>query len=304
MIELLIAVSIMTFASASMLALMYHSNNTNWKVSNKLDATNQARIAVERMARDVRMGRSIGDVYGDPIQLSPPPNEVIGWQGSDRFPSINNPVYGGGAQPPGGWPTSWPNPPWQLSNTCLIVQVPIFYANPNNPADPMNGWPTMISAGNPPQNKDNVETHIYMVRQDPDQVNNPGEWQIQFFKAPGANIVNGYVAANNVFGPEVICKGIIGPLDPVSNQPKIFQFLDRIDATGTPKDAIDGPQAANYTGILVNLEIRKHDSGANGANARDAEGNTKHSSVVALKTEIFMRNNALATTTGNPNIAP
>lgn len=306
-IEMLISTLIMSLVSSALLGLLMLNDRAAARVSDKTDCINNARTAIERAGRDIRMARSLGDVYGGDLITG---GGGMRTQGSNTFPSATDPLYGAGQAPPQGWPlasspaaSTWPAPPWTLSNTCLVAQVPIFYANPNNSMDAANGWPTMIpqGAGNPPTTcpQDNVETHVYRVVPDPDQAGHPGEYQLEMSVIPGYPVQQAgapqtllYNPASVVTQPRVLLKGIVGPLDSSTGLPKTFQYLNKIDGTGTPTDSVQSALVPNFTGVVMNYEIKVHNQ-------------MQAAQVMAFKTEVFLRNNALATTTGQPStVAP
>ncbi len=303
LIEMLISTMIMSLVSSALLGLLMLNDRAAARVSDKTDCINNARTVIERVGRDVRMARSLGDVYGGDLITG---GGGMRTQGSNTFPSATDPLYGASQAPPQGWPsqsspasTMWPSPPWTLTNTCLVAQVPIFYANPTNSMDPSNGWPTMIpqGAGNPPTvcPQDNVETHVYMVVADPDQVNHSGEYQLEMAALPGYPVQEAgapqnllYNPANVITQPRVLLKGIVGPIDTSSGLPKVFQYLNKIDGTGTPQDSVSSATVPNFTGVVMNYEIK-------------VQNQMQAPQVMAFKTEVFLRNNALATTTGQPS---
>lgn len=285
LVELVVSTLIMTFVSTAIFALLANMGTLSQKVSNKMDSVNAARTVLEKISQDVRTGRSLGDVFGSQVILSPATATsavVMGTQGSDVFPAQLNPVYGAGQQPPnGGWP--WGGGPYQLNRTTLIVQVPVFTGN---------GFPTAIPAGsgNPAAAtvQDNVETHIYRVVADPDVINHPGEYVLQVSRIPGF-MVNGYAPGAVNSRPQTILSGIVGPFDAQGNL-NVFQYLDKTNDATAGDTSISNPALiANYTGVIVNLEILKHEDG----NLRPQ--------ALAVKTEVFLRNNALATTVGQPS---
>lgn len=280
-VELMVSVLVMTFASTAIFSLLISTADMSQKVSNKMDSVNACRNVMERLSKDVRMGRALGDVYGSNVELwtdTVTGQPVLGFQGSDAFPANRNPCYGSGQTPIGGWP--WTGPPYQLNNTTMIVQTPIFGAS---------GYPTSVpsGSGNPalPSAQDNVETHIYKVIPDPDQLRNPGQFILQMSKIAGFPTA-GYNPAVISSAPQTILTGIVGPMDS-QGQPKIFQYLDKTDASGTPQDTFADPgTVANCTGVIVNLEVMKQLEGA------------RRPAALGLKTEVFLRNNALSTTVG------
>jgi type II secretory pathway pseudopilin PulG len=305
LVEMLVTTVIMSIIALSFMGMLLVNFHTNAKVDNVQDTANAMRIIKERIGRDVRMGRSLGDVYGDLVQ---DPTSLIWYlQGSDSFPSANDPVYGG---TPPTTPTGWPAPPYRLGNQCLIVQMPVL--DDHNDTVSLHqrnagakGWPTMITTaeGNPKpsNNVENVETHVYRVVPDPANAN---EWILQYCSFGGMT-KNGYQQSAHTFGPETILTGIIGPLDK-NGQPKVFQFVKKTANTSTaisdvaanaesyPSDTIlpDGSHAAEYTGVVVNLCVRRHQTTT--TTRRDIS-----LTPIGFKLEVFLRNNALATSTNN-----
>ena len=102
LIELLISTFIMSFAGAAVAGLLLLNNVTQVRVNNKIDNLNMARTAFERIGRDARMARNVGDITGTSVLLYAGPPEVYGTEGSSSFPASNNPLYNGGQSPPGG----------------------------------------------------------------------------------------------------------------------------------------------------------------------------------------------------------
>ena len=79
------------------------------------------------------------------------------------------------------------------------------------------------------------------------------------FATYGGKAVPGYIPATHTHGPQTILKGIVGPLD-ITGQPKVFQFINRVMPNGTADDTIkpDGSHTPEYTGVVVNLEVKRH----------------------------------------------
>lgn len=275
LIEMLVSCAVVGLAAAGISGLMLLINLSTHRLFNKVDNLNQARQVVERIGKDLRMARNVGDVYGANIELHAGPPAVIGSEGTNRFPlpasaAGKNPHYSGGQTPPAGWPGApWPARPYVLSPRTLIVQIPVFDAN---------GFPTKVPAGtgNPPVSldQDNVDTLVYQIIEDS---KNPGEYLLQVAGFPG-NPSSLELKSNP---PQTILSGIVGPKDPLTGQLKVFQYLNRYDTTGTPQDTWVGNDIANITGVVMNLEIRRDDEGASSA------------TVVGLKSEMYMRNNRL-----------
>lgn len=295
----------------------YLNNTAQQKISNKTDAITTAHFAVERVSHDVRMASNLGDMYGQRVEILPatdPKSYVI--KGSATFPGNNNVVYGpGGTPPPGfsGWPAPTGSVNWdsqgnlyKLSGQTLVVQVPIFdtdQAQIDPAADKPHGFPTEIKAGrlpgNPITNLPNLETHIYQVVLDPDQVKHPGEFNLVMAKLPGygqptdANTAY-YNPANVRTSPQVLAKGIVGPTAPGTgpagpgNPPILFQYLNKA-GNGAVFNAPADDSIADFTGVIVNMELKKEDY------------SRSKPAYLALKQEIFLRNNASATPTGQPS---
>jgi prepilin-type N-terminal cleavage/methylation domain-containing protein len=319
LVELLVSSVVMSLGLLTVAGMLYLNNSAQKKISNKVDAITSAHVAIERIARDVRMGSTLGDIYGNRTAIIPPtvpPSYIT--KGSATFPSNADWFYGPGGTAPAGF-QGWPNSAalnwdthgnsYSLSAQTLIVQVPIFDSNnPQPPAGGPYGFPTeikkdTIAVGRPAFNQPNVETHIYEIVLDPDQVNHPNEYILLTAKLPGYQIPsvgapNIYNPANVTTKPQVLCTGIVGPvragtgpMATAGNPPLVFMYVNKATPVGTqPGQAMVPPLAdddiPDYTGIVVNLEIRKQAAGQSKA------------AFLPLKQEIFLRNNAEATPTG------
>jgi type II secretory pathway pseudopilin PulG len=304
LIEALISTVIMSIVSFAFMSVLLVNYKTNAKLDSMHDTINAVRAIKERIAKDVREGRSLGDVYGtDNYDSSADMHYVTG---SNKFPASNDPLWSGGIPIPSGWSAT--NNKFTLSNTCLIVQIPVLDDHADNNgkhyrSTTASGWPTQIPAANvstPPQ--DNVETHVYQVVADP-TAGHSGEYRLEFCSYAGAGSgstgFTGYdPAAHNTITAsgqkaEVLVSGIIGPLDS-NNVPKVFQFINP-KASNVPVDNISNAadNIAEYTGVVCNLEIKRHQSMA--ATRKDISVNP-----IGMKLEVFLRNNALATSVGQP----
>lgn len=258
LVEMLISVIIIGIVSAGTAELLFMNSQGSWKLFNKVDSLNAARLVLDRLAMDIRMARNVGDIAGTPFV----DGADIPTVGSNQFPSTLNALYGAGQNPPGGWPGSpWPSRPYTLSNTCLVIQVPVFDAN---------GFPTKTG------NNDNLDTYVYQVL---DDTADPGTYKLQVAMFPGTGSTRPVLNP-----PRTLLRGIIGPMDTATATPKVFQYLT---ISGVPQDVVVGTEAPNYTGVIVNLELRRHES-----------VQTKNRSTIGIKSEIFMRNNTLATISG------
>jgi type II secretory pathway pseudopilin PulG len=293
LVELLVVSLVMGFLSAAAFGIIVSTMGQGRTLEQKCDGINAARNALDKIGRQVRMGRNIGDCFGDINPLS----GVV--TGTPNFPGSNDAIYGNGAaDPPGGWPVwadssapssftmaPYPGDGTCNGNNCLICQVPVFDAN---------GFPLGIPPGykspgssvvaNPTTTGTVVQTYIYRVLPDPA---NPGEFLLQVAVIPGY----GQPAAGP---PRTLAKAIVGPINPATGQPRIFQYIDRVNPTNPPVDGIPAggtPPAANYSGVIVNLEINSHQSSVNQADSKP----------LALKSEVYLRNNSMATSQGLPS---
>ncbi|MBY0545963.1 MAG: hypothetical protein K2W95_01600 [Candidatus Obscuribacterales bacterium] len=305
LVELVITVLVMSFVSTAIFGMLVATMGQSKKLNNKCDAVDMARHALEKIGRDVRMGRTLGDCYGT---YDATIGAVVG---TNIFPSPGgqNPVYNNGAAPSGGWPSgsqtnSFGAPPYTIGNQTLVVQVPIF---DNNTASANYGFPGVTIFNG--TTIENVETHIYRCYLDPDQAGHPNEYVLDWMKVPGVNNSSNQLPAR--VGPMRICSGIVGPR-PTANPngaPIVFQYLYALDPGGTPRNGFEEPVGtprttwgALFNGVVVNLEIKQHnDTSAN----PQSSGNFKQQQVLALKSEFFLRNNTSATAAGVPQtVAP
>jgi type II secretory pathway pseudopilin PulG len=285
LLEMLAAMSIMSISGAGIAGLLMLNGMTTNRLSNKVDSINNARQVVERIGKDVRMARNIGDVFGDTFTS----NGFDITVGSNNFPSQNDPRL---FTANGGWPWGFSaDNPMVLSSRTLIVQVPVFDAS---------GFPTGIAkgAGNPATGsaQDNVDTYVYRVMPvTTEEVNaNPtleGTYKLEVagFPGPGSDPALGGMSIKSN-PPVPILYGIVGPIDPATNMPGPFQYIDRTQPTATPKTTGDGGGSANanLTGVVVALELKT------------ATANAMAPSTIGIKTEVYMRNNALSTVNADP----
>ncbi|MBI4532776.1 MAG: hypothetical protein HY711_02420 [Candidatus Melainabacteria bacterium] len=124
-----------------------------------------------------------------------------------------------------------------------------------------------------------MDTVVYQVVRDPDKT---GEFMLQVSGFPG-NPSSLQLRANP---PQNILKGIVGPMDRATGLPKVFQYLDKYDPSGTPQDTVAGNQISNFTGVVVNFELKSASAGDTGI------------ATVGFKSEVFMRNNTLSVVSG------
>lgn len=276
LIEMLVTILIMGIILAGTSEMVMINNSGIMTLFNKVDSLNAARQLIERLGKDIREARNVGDIYGEHQPYANPPPTYLDLA-VDYFPAPQNPLYGAGQAPAGGWPQApWPGQGsvgYKLSNSCLVVQTPVF---------DVNGFPTIINkgTGNPPAgtNLDNVDTLVYQVLADP---NSPGEWMIQ-----EATFLGQGSTRTRLNPPVTIMTGIIGPINPATNNPRVFQYLDRTDPTSSPQDTVLPSNVPNITGVIINLEVRRSASEVNRPES------------IGISSQVFMRNNTLSTTTG------
>jgi prepilin-type N-terminal cleavage/methylation domain-containing protein len=271
LLEMLAAMSIMSIAGSGIAGLIMLNGMTSNRLSNKVDSLNNARNVIERLGKDIRMARNIGDVFGAVVvdtTAIPPVSITVG---SNEFPSASDPKVFTAV---GGWPWGFSaNTPMTLSTNTLILQVPVF--------DGL-GFPTSIGVGlgNPATvvAQDNVDTIVYRVVPDPDT---PNTWMLQVAGFPGLN--SQMKLRSNP--PQTVLKHIVGPIDPATNMPGPFQYVDRRFPGAMPKKTGDngGVLNANLTGVVIGFEIKTTDASAQAP------------ATVAIKSEAYMRNNALST---------
>ena len=316
LISLLVSVVISTFVAAGVMGLAYLNSSTNIRVINKCDSVNAARTAIDQIGRSLRCARCVGSMWGvvQPVQVSP-----INWQqltsgastnisavnfnvypsqgnssGYTDYPAPGDPYYGatpiaGSGQPSGGWPSTagWepdsgvtdPGARWRCSETCLIVQVPVFDANGVPLGMP---WPAV----NPMQNIPVMDTIVYRVMPDTGADAPAGTFMMQkcVFAAPNAPRPAGYVESS---APQTVLRGIIGPFDPDSpGRLRVFQYLSNVDPTVMcfqPTTSQGPTNISSIGGISVNVEVLRRDAG------------TINQAALQFKSDIYMRNNVAFT---------
>ncbi|MBX9685984.1 MAG: hypothetical protein K2X27_04730 [Candidatus Obscuribacterales bacterium] len=293
LVELLVVMVIMLFISIAIFAMLTSNAKITRKLENKVDAIETSRGAVERIGKDVRMGRSFGDLYGNASG-----GYVVGTNAALTFPCANDPLYSSQAQP-AGWTGVWPP---SLSTSTLIVQTPAFNANGFPMALSVGTGTPAISAAMGPQ--DDLSTSIYRLIADPDPVNHPNEYRLEYWNFPAATPASlPAIVKPAIVGPIILVKGIIGPkLNANSNVPTVFQLVRKKDATH-PSDApvdpatIAGAELALYSGVVVNLEVKKQDASATSVAQSTAVGGMQFE-VVPIRGEFYLRNNIQSTSAG------
>ncbi len=270
-IEFLVTIVIMSMAMLVISELSVMITTAVVKTTNKVEGLEAARIAVNRISADIRHSRCIGDFYG--------PSRRI-------FPSPNNPLYSTRV-PPGGWPV----PPWEpnmvVSETILILQIPVIFEDPLNPQNPSNGMPLVLpvdhfGTGLPPVNMENLDTVVYQVVADAER---PGEYLLQVARFPGEQLPGLTSKVQPMINPpQTILRGLIGPTVPPSKVPSVFSYLARVNTT--PPIAIIDPNAGidNVSGVGIDLVIKK-------TGLKTEQGDGRFPSFFGIHAEEFMQGN-------------
>ncbi len=276
LVELLVTLSIVMISMAALSEMAVLMTRASVTTTNKVDGLAAARFAINRISSDVRQARAVGDSYGTGAERV-------------RFPAVTNPKYGSlfGTAPTAG--TNWPPPPWTLSDSVLVLQIPVLYEDPNNPSNLANGMPLMLPmdhfrAGVPPVNMENFDTVVYQIVPDPDRL---GEFLLQVARFPGEQIrqvPSKAVAAINP--PQTILKGLTGPTTTASGSlPSVFSYLAP-QLSSVPFTSVS-PSTVNpdaIRGVGVDLQIKN-----TGLTAQQGDGN--YPQFVGIHAESFMRNN-------------
>jgi hypothetical protein len=279
---------VMSFITAGVVGLIYTTSNVNFRLNHKVNNILMARQALDRIEAKVRMARLIGDVSGR-ISLDTGSGYPAA-RGANYFPSESNPLYR--CDSGDIWPTSWPAPPYRISSTTMIVQIPVFDAS---------GFPTAVQFSASEQSPseqfshpqlENMDTFIYKVLPDPSA---KGEFIIQESVFPGQ--APPAPASRREYLPcWTIARGIVGPLGN-DGTPHVFQYLLKTDGKEAPYDSLDADSAANIAGIVFNLELKSE------------EAANQPAPVLGIKSVVYLKNNAQgtvcgATSSGGPTTSP
>jgi hypothetical protein len=325
LVSVMVAALLMALVVAAIGSLAVISTSESTKLQSKVTGIDQARLALDRMGRLIRMARNIGDVQGGVIPASDPTinvpvGAVLNFEAgindtvpvaqvkdgtacnmSASFPSIGDPYYGpsGTLKNTTQWP--WGGAPYTLSNDTLVVQVPTF----DNSGYPNKALKNDLTV----PNLQALDTYVYRVVPDPQHTAQikarAPELTAQFYKLEvacfPAEASQTNIPANWQPGvPNTVLKGIVGPLD-ANGRVVAFQYVNQ--------RAIAGGQAANsittnfddstaegeanennlplFTGVMCNFQIMSVDG-------------KKRPTVELLRSEMFLRNNASATIMGTP----
>jgi hypothetical protein len=213
------------------------------------------------LGADIRTGQILGNIYAQPGYMNIFPDTSSGTTDISNQTVLSI----------GGWPSTWPSPPYQLGANCLIIQQPAFYNNTNSV---LNGAPLMIPAGtlgaSQPANLQYVDTVVYYVLPDPDSLNQFMIQRSRFSGSPSGNSLPGLGSSTQlrtpIDPPQTMLRGVVGPISSAGSAlPSVFQYL-----TVSPKPSsagqaqaiafppVSSPVASQVLalyGVAVNLEI-------------------------------------------------
>ncbi len=289
--ELLMSVVLLGFSMAIIGELAIVSTMGTVRTTNKTDGLASARSAIDRISSDVRHARCFGDYYASAVERL-------------TFPSSTNPLYTKTA-PSGGWPAApWQATPMTMSESCLILQIPVMFLDPSNDPsnslynplsteNPRNGFPIMLpkNVSGELSDLENLDTVIYQVVPDPAR---SGEFLLQVARFPGAKI-NGLNTSyrGTINPPQTILKGLIGPKSngaPVTELPRVFSYLGRTpigkpaDSNMMSKKNLSAATIPSVLGIGIDLEIKK-------AGLTTTNGDGRDPQFLGIHREAFMRAN-------------
>jgi hypothetical protein len=215
------------------------------KLMHKVDGQIGCSRTIRRICEDVRQARMLGNIYGISNQNS--------------YPDIGNSADPSNTPPIGGWPASpWPQPPYQLGPRTLIIQQPVLFQDPNNPQNPLNGFPLTLPQGSiasgtpgvPPYSMEYVDTLVYQLIPDSSTA---GQYILQVARFSGNPAISGTTLRTPLNPPQTVLTGIVGPMDPADpNGPSIFQYLN----TSIGNSVIKNPSGGSSLGVSVNIEAQ------------------------------------------------
>ncbi len=270
--ELLVTMVILAMSMIVLSQLVVLVTTGSITTTNKVFGMSASRLAINRIASDVRNARYVGDAYGQPGSRL-------------TFPAPGNPIYDGSRIPSGGWPILPWNQTMTVSDSILVLQTPVTYQD-ISPANPslLNGLPILLpagyfGAGEPKVNMENLNTIVYQVVPDTER---PGEFALQVAIFPGV-AVNGMPAPPLAINPpKTILRGIIGPkLNNGRALPAIFSYLSRqYQPTSQPSAA----NSDSITGVGIDIEVK-----TTGRSVQDGDG--LYPQFIGLHDEAYMRSN-------------
>ena len=305
LVSLLVATLIMGFVAISIMGLMSLNTQESRSAYLRTDSLNAARVALDKMGRLMRMARCIGDVQGTIVPSTDPYAQVASGPSTDSwavkngtipsgmiedgtatnlsttFPSLGDPYYhppittgsGKSAVTQTGTMVNQVQWPWggsattgyTLDGQTLIIQVPTFDDT---------GFPRAVQDG---QTLSALDTYVYNLVQNNQAA---GTWNLELaiFPAPLGKTNMPPGLGGGV--PQVVLSNIIGPIDPVTNQPVVFQYVNSRDNSVTTAPIQN--DLVLYSGVVCNLQILN----------RSTNSNRQAGQVTSLRSEMYLRNNS------------
>lgn len=325
LVAVLVATLLIGIVAAAVGSLAVLSASESTRLQGRVTGVDQARLALDRIGRLVRMARNIGDLQGQVVPASDPTLNVGGdfavdYSGlvsdtvpvdeiiagtacnmSATFPSTGDPYYGptGILKDSTQWP--WGGGPYTLSNETLVVQIPTFDDK---------GYPNRALQSQPEQpNIQALDTYVYRITQDDaykaEMKKLIPSLNTTFYKLEVACFPAEAVSTNmpknwKAGVPIPILRGIIGPLD-ANGKIMTFQYVNQRSIAGgqaansvttnfddsTAEGALNEENLPLFTGVMCNFQIMNIDG-------------KRKPIIETLRSEMFLRNNASATIMGTP----
>jgi len=264
---MLVSIVLFSFTMLAVTEMTLLVTKGSVKVSNTAEGLNAARVAINRINHDVRLAKMVGVASQ---QVLPTPA------------------------------AGFPGPPWNqnlnLSDSVLLLQIPVFYDDLQDSTNPFNGMPIMVQqklgSADTPSNMENFDVVVYQVVPDPDR---QSEFLLQVARFPGklppALKSNQYEAINP---PRTILRGLIGPFSKTSTSlPSIFSYMGKLTATA-PYAKCD-PSKVIVSGVAVDLEIK---------NTGTQTGDGPYTRQLGLHSQTYLRANKNMTLNNTSSAIP
>jgi len=308
-ISLVVACALIGLVELELVALLSMNSGQGQFLWSRMDTITSTNYALAVMGERVRSARNIGELYG----YAPPPQSkvVSGLGGGPQttatvsvdptqipvtqiqngtttmiayyFPAEGDPLYGpGGSMSVATWPWGGgPGSPYQLSGSCMIIQVPCF---------DQNGFPLSLAPAFPGATPlSAVDTYVYNLVTDPDTVHRPGQYDLQMAYFPAPSTLTNMPQGMQPGQVTTVITGLVGPLAAgvsSGSPPTIFQYVERIQNSAS--STVNPAYLQNYSGVIVNLEVL------------NTAGTGGRSAILPVRSEMYLRNNVAATAIGNP----
>jgi type II secretory pathway pseudopilin PulG len=326
LISLLIATLIMAVIGTVMMQYFATVSMQSLKLESRVDNLTAAKMVLDKLARQVRQARNIGDVYGETQLAANPTADVTPGASTNPsgtlsattpdsqiesgsatlmaayFPSGTDPFYGASgianSQVTQNFPGSpWPAAPYYLSGSCLIVQVPCF---------DQYGFPQAVNATTM-QNVEALDTYVYMIVPDTSatarmrtalgaQAANTTLYALQVAIFPAPPYITNVPTNRGTGAPQTLLTNIVGPYTKVSPESIcVFQYVNNQQITGgLAQNSITNDFQSNPTGVLNAQNLCLFTGVV--ANLQILNWDQRnHVTIQPIRTEMYLRNNADAT---------